>query len=240
MFYELSFDQRDWYRYNIEGSRKFAVPPLLCEGCGGPQKYIGESYSGVEITRTERLVELLAKRAIRMAELEEIRAQLRQDCPSTARLTPGTRLGTFTGTVSGRPLDVCWHQPWSMFFREDTVERLLELGVSLPTMYSTSLLAKAGKQRTDVRAILHPEVGLGVAFSEDSFDRHGYSRCGVCGAQGGELRDKIVDESSYDSSCGDLMRVRNSLTRYVVTERFAHAVVELRLTGVRCVELRTA
>lgn len=233
MFYHLTLDQHDWYTYQIEEDRRqHAVPWFLCDGCGGPSTSTGESYPGVNVTRSDRLAELVGRGTVRQPELDEIRRLLADQIPPSARLMPGTRLGQFRGTVRGRPLDISWHEPWTVFFRTETVGALRARGVALPPVHQAALTPKPGKRKTDAAPLYEPQVGLGVALTEDSFDPPARPRCEVCGRARQRIRDAmVVDAASYDPACGDLMRVSNAVNRYVVTERFVGAARAAGLTG---------
>lgn len=240
MFYRLTLDQRDWYKYRIEGRHRHAIPFFMCDGCGGPSTYTGESYPGVDVTRSTRLTDLLARGTVRQPELDEIRALVRDQCPASARLTPGTGLGPFQGTLGGRPLDVCWHEPWTVFFRTETVGALRTRGVALPPVYPAALTPKPGKRRTEAVPLYEPQVGLGVALTADSFDAPERPPCEVCGRSRERIREAmIVDAASYDPACGDIMRVRNAVNRLVVTDRFVEAAQVAGLTGFVAVPLES-
>lgn len=233
MFYHLGVNERDWYTYRVEGGHEHAVPWFLCDGCGGPSTHVGEAYPGVDVTRSPRLAELVGRSTVRQPELDEIRSLLADQVPPGARITPGTRLGPFCGTVAGRPLDVSWHEPWTMFFRMEAVGALRARGVLLPPVHQARLAPKPGKRRTDAAPLYEPQVGLGVALTADSFDVPVRPPCDVCGAARRRIRAAmVVDAASYDPACGDLMRVRNAVTRYVATARFVDAARDAGLTGI--------
>lgn len=232
MFYHLDVDEHDWYTYQIEGDHQYTVPWFLCDGCGGPSTSTGEAYPGVDVTRSARLADLVARGTVRQHELDEIRALLADQVPPSARVTPGTRLGPFRGTVAGRPLDLSWHEPWTVFFRTEAVGALRARGVALPPVHQAALTPKPGKRKTDPAPLYEPQVGLGVALTGDSFDAPVRPPCEVCGGARRRIRDAVVvDTASYDPACGDLMRVRNAVTRYVATARFVDAAREAGLTG---------
>jgi uncharacterized double-CXXCG motif protein len=232
VFYRLNFDRRDWYKYRIDGGHQYAIPPFMCDGCGGPTTYTGESYPGVDASRSARLSDLLARRAVCQPELDEIRALVRDQCPASARLTPGTGLGPFQGSLGGRPLDVCWHEPWTVFFRMEAVDALRTRGVVLPPMYPASLTPKPGKRKSEAVPLYQPQVGFGITLTADSFDPPVRPPCVVCGRSREAIREAmIVDAASYDPVCGDLMRARNAANRIIVTARFVAAAQAASLTG---------
>ena len=247
MFYHLTLNDRDWYKYRIEGDHQYRIPFFVCDGCGGPITYVGEAYPGVDVTRSARLAELVARSTVRQPELDEVRGLLRDQCPPSALLTPRTGLGPFQGTLRGRPLDLAWHEPWTVFFRTEAMGALRARGVALPPVYPASLTPKPGKPGKrpttvgEVPPLYEPQVGCGIALTAESFEPPARPPCTVCGRVRAGIRDRmIVDEASYDPACGDLMRVRNAVNRLVVTDRFVAAARDAELTGFVAVPLESS
>jgi uncharacterized double-CXXCG motif protein len=251
VFYRLTLDQRDWFKYQIEGDHQHRIPFFMCDGCGGPTAFVGEAYPGVDVTRSARLAEMVGRGTVRQPELDELRALLRDQCPPSAVLTPRAGLGPFQGTLRGCPLDLAWHEPWTVFFRTESVGALRARGVALPPVVPAALTPKPSKKRgtsgaraidaPDVPPLYEPQVGCGVALTAESFDPPERPPCQVCGGARQRIRDRmVVDAASYDAACGDIMRVRNAVNRIVVTERFVEAARDAGLTGFVAVPLDSA
>jgi uncharacterized double-CXXCG motif protein len=244
MFYYLTLDERDWYKYRIAGGYEHWIPFFMCQGCGGPRGYVGEAYPGVDVALSPRLAELVGRAAVGQHELDEIHALLRDQCPPSARLTPRTGLGPFRGTLSGRPMNLSWHEPWTVFFQTEAVGALQARGIALPAVYQALLTSKKGNRTTgavDVPPLYEPQMGLGVSLTADSFDPPSRLPCEVCGWARQRIREHmIVDAASYDPACGDLMRARNAVNRLIVTSRFVEAAQDAGLTGFVAVPLQSA
>lgn len=91
----------------------------------------------------------------------------------------GASFGPFEGTFRGRPLDFVWHEPWTLFAVQRTVELLMEAGVSLPNAAPARPRDKAG---APVEFLEFQALPL-VPLSERGLARMP-SECRSCGRRG--------------------------------------------------------
>jgi uncharacterized double-CXXCG motif protein len=226
--YQLTLDENDWYRYQIEGSHRWSLPPLSCDTCGSTWGTVGEEYPAADLTTLADASAYERSGAVGNVRFEQLRERIRPLVPAEALLRPGTSLGPFVGTAKGTFFDFAWQESWTMLLQEDALLRLHAAGIRMPRC-GVPRLSQRGKR--EIPALVEPEAVPLVEVVRESLDAKERPRCQRCGYKGGRFRMAGVGVDVSVPRDVDIFRARNLPGIYLATERFAEAVRSLGLTG---------
>ncbi|SES97457.1 double-CXXCG motif protein [Stigmatella erecta] len=215
---------------------RWGLPGIqTCAVCRAGGAIVGLQYPCVDLSglAAKELEKLSNSWPVPFEEFLRLRELVRPLAPPGALLEPGTRFGPLEGIASGHFGQLFMQNPWSLYLRRESLERLQEVGIRglkgcpLNVQFRVKRPPELWELELELHGRLHPNC----------LPLERLHPCPKCGNDPLTLPEKFwIDANSVPDSL-DTFRLRDAPGLIIATERFVEAVHRLELCGVIFQEL---
>ena len=223
-------------RSDVRGWHKWTLPGVECPQCKNTWGAIGLAYPAINTPE----LKLTAKRGswpVPLHEFLKLKEQLTRKLPNHIVIEPATKFGPMVGTVWGKTGDFAWKHTWHLFVRKETLEKLRDAGVKMPTSVPPEV-RYARKEKVELEELqLEPFAKFPVSRIK-SGRWEVCSACGFCGIKGRGRRKvaPAILKSSIPAHV-DLFRILEWDTQIVAKENFVEEVKRMNATNLLFTEI---
>lgn len=232
--YEIRPDEKQWSRYEIDGSHKWGLPGVQCLTCGNTWTSVGLSYPSTDLSSLPTSERYFKKGAVSVEAMEELRRPLRAIMPPDALLKPGSTFGPLSGKAYGQIGDVAFCGSWTLLMRKEALRTLQRAGVQGLVGVPANLKWTRGTVPIELLELNIEPHGL---LAPSLLPPEGVPTCSVCGYRKLKAPTQMVLTHSSLPKGIDIFRGRDFTTHIFATDRFVEAVQKFKLTGILCEEV---
>jgi len=225
--FRLSVDKDERARYGIDGVNAWTLPRVHCSACGSTWAATGEAYPTVVPPNVERFIPSPSVKILNLESLSSIRQSLQEHVPEGSPIMPGAGFGPYVATARGKMPDLPWPEFWTMFMKREVFETLRDRGIKIPRVGTPQLTWRG---RGGLPDLVEPEAPPLIDVVGDWSDPLS-TRCTACGRRSGWWQRWSLPADTKFPALYDIVRARNAVSVYLITETFAEAFKELELTG---------
>lgn len=227
-FFEIGEDRASGYSRDIDGSRRWVLPGVICPACKSTWSDISKNYPSVDLTPIASLADFETPRPEPLVEYERLRELVLPLLPPGALVEPGTGFGPLQGRAQGRFGALVNPYSFWLLAKREALEKLQAEGLQGLKGCQINLRFR---QRNPPE-LLDLEILPAGHLHEDCLPPGPPPPCARCGRRGLRLPDsRLLDRASVPAHL-DVFRLVDFSTVIVCTERFAEACQRLGLDGV--------